>query len=198
MKILLIFLFQFCYVFFTYSQELLIPQVELFFITEGVPFDEPKITCTITAQSKCWGNIIGTYPPQTTHYFLTNDYDEQTYIPTHNNMGQASSGFDFVTSQDAGQPVISYGLYKIISDSTNKYFYLDYRDYRIGFYNYYLPPSYGNDHDLWIKYRYSLNRLEYSTNSIDYIEITNGQLLNFWDIKQKGTPYTSLFPDYVP
>lgn len=174
------------------------PGVEVFFITEEAP-SSPIITCTFTAQSQCWGNTLGYYPPQSADYFLTDNYNEETYDPVANNMGSSSAGFDFVTSDNTGYPNFAYGVYKVTSNVTNKYFYLDYRDYRIGFYGYYNPPSEGNDIDLWVKYKYLDDKFYYNTynyGSVNYVPIENGQLLNFWDIKQKGTSLTELFPDY--
>ncbi|NWG29209.1 MAG: T9SS type A sorting domain-containing protein [Ignavibacteriaceae bacterium] len=169
------------------------PAVELFFITEGVPDSLPVITCTLTAQSQCWG-IPNPPPPNPGQYFLTDDYDNPVYVPTGNNLGQWSAGFDFVTSQN-GYSVFAYGLYKLTISGSNKYFYLDYRDYRVGYYS---PPINGHVIDLWIKYVYSEDKFQFSSHDgwIDYADIINGKLLNIWDIKQKGTQQTSLFPDY--
>lgn len=173
------------------------PAVELFFITEGAP-TYPIIACTLTAQSQCWA-ISLPIPPQPGGYYLSDDYDNSIYVPTANNMGQQSAGFDFVTSMGGapgtGYPDFAYGLYKLTISGSNKYFYLDYRDYRVG---YYQPPINGHEIDLWIKYVYSEDKFQFSSHDgwIDYIDISNGQLLNIWDIKQKGNQQTNLFPDY--
>lgn len=176
------------------------PAVELFFITENAP-SSPIITCTLIAQSQCWG-IALPLPPQPSNFYLTDDYNYSVYVPTANNMGQESAGFDFITSMGGapgtGYPDFTYGIYKLIISGSNKYFYLDYRDYRIGYYENYSPPSYGHRIDLWIKYKYDNNSLYYSStgSELDFHNITNGELLNFWDIKQKGDQQISLFPDY--
>ena len=185
----------------TFSQEELAPPVELFFITEGAP-SSPIITFTLTAQSQCWGDISGnSNPPGYGEYFLTDDFDEVTYVPESNNMGGLSAGYEFITSNrglNSPYPVFAYGLYKVTSDGTNKHFYLDYRDYRIGYYSYYSPPTNGHNIDLWIKYRYDQDVFYYSStgSANDFHSIESGQLLNLWDIKQKGTQLTDQFPDY--
>jgi hypothetical protein len=177
------------------------PPVELFFITEGAP-SSPIINFTLTAQSQCWGDTSkNSNPPGYGEYFLTDDFDEVTYVPQANNMGSGSAGFEFITSNagaNSPYPVFAYGLYKVTSNGTNKYFYLDYRDYRIGYYSSYSPPTNGHNIDLWIKYRYDQDVFYYSStgSANDFHSIESGQLLNFWDIKQKGQQLTSLFPDY--
>jgi hypothetical protein len=95
-------------------------------------------------------------------------------------------------------PILAYGIYKVTSNVTDKYFYLDYRDCRIGYYNYYPPEPNGHWIDLWIKYNYSEDSFSYSSSSFitDFHNISNGQLLNFWDIKEKAPQLTSLFPNY--
>jgi len=101
-------------------------------------------------------------------------------------LGQSSAGFDFVTSPNIVggvpvYPIFAYGIYKVTSNGTNKYFYLDYRDYRIGYYEYYPPAPNGHWIDLWIKYKYSEDSFSYSSSSFitGFHNISNGQLLNF-------------------
>src|SRR5690606_3006353 len=121
------------------------------------------------------------------------------YVPTGNNLGQNSAGFEFVGLANAGYPTAAFGLYKFTNNLNGKYFYLDYRDFRAIHYVYYAPsyPPHSSI-DIWIKYRYDKDSLYYSSSgaSNDFHNISNGQLLNIWDIKQKGTQKTSLFPDY--
>ncbi len=177
------------------------PAVELYFITENLPAT-PIMTFALKAQSSVWdwGGTVGQgCSPGYGTYFITNDYDNPVYIPDYNNMGTQSGGFDFVTSQNCC-PVFAYGLYKVTSNGTNKYFYLDYRDYRAGYYDCYSPPSIGNDIDVFIKYNYYTDTYSYSPtpDDDDYINIVNGELLNIWEIKGKGagTQLTGQFPNY--
>jgi hypothetical protein len=179
------------------AQELA-PPVELYFITVNAP-SSPIINCILSIQSQGWGDTSGTNSPGP--YFLTNDYTNSVYTPDVNNMGTQSAGFDFITARTLvggipQYPIFTYGLYKVTSNETNKYFYLDYTDFRIGYYILYNPPSSGHNIDLWIKYDYNKDSLYYSSSGSGYYNIGNGQLLNFWDIKQKGTQLTSSFPDY--
>jgi hypothetical protein len=60
--------------------------VEFYFITEYAPAS-PIITCTLTAQSQCWGDTIQSYPPSSEDYYLTDDYDNSVYVPSANNLG---------------------------------------------------------------------------------------------------------------
>jgi hypothetical protein len=50
-------------------------------------------------------------------FFLTNDYDQDIYIPVGNNLGNASAGFDFITSPtlvggEPQYPIWNFGLIK--------------------------------------------------------------------------------------
>lgn len=202
MKSLFIFLMLIIFISNNFGQVESAPAVELFFITESAP-SSPIITCTLAAQSQCWGDTShNSNPPGYGEYFLTDDFDEVTYIPQANNMGHQSAGFEFIAVKagaiGSGYSVFAYGLYKVTINATNKYFYLDYRDYRIGYYSYYSPPTTGHVIDLWIKYRYDQDIYYYSSTGLanDFHIIEAGQLLNFWDIKQKGLQLTSQFPDY--
>lgn len=178
---------------FTYSQDSGTPAVELFFYIVNVQ-GSPIMNFQLTAQSSVWG----WESPST--YFLTHDYDEVVYTPAYNNMPpQQARGINFITSTGgANQLVFAYGLYKVTSNRTGKYFFLDYRDDRIGFYSLYQPPTYGHDIDLWIKYVYPSDKFYYSSFSAtsNFIEIQNAQVLNLWEIKQKGNPSTDQFPNF--
>ena len=113
MKALIIFFVLFLSSLSILSQEA-VPSVELFFITEGVPAS-PIMTFTLNKQAQVWGwSQLGPaceYPYG--NYYLTNDYDNQTYIPLQNNWGTNSRGFDFVTSTggSGGDPDFAYGIY---------------------------------------------------------------------------------------
>lgn len=182
--------------FLVFAQQYSYP-VELYFITEYAP-PTPIITCTLTAQAQCWGDLSGnTCVEGHGEYFLTDDYDDITYVPSGNNLGDNSAGFDFITAQN-GYPTFAYGIYKVTNNVSSKYFYLDYRDYRVGYYNCYDPPPYGHRIDVWLKYDYSNDIFSYKSGNPDnmYHNIANGQLLNIWDIKRKGQQLTSLFPSY--
>lgn len=176
---------------FTYSQDSGTPAVELTFYTVNVQ-GGPIMNLQLNAQSSVWGWAS----PST--YFLTHDYDEVVYTPDYNNMPpQQAAGFDFITTTygTPGYPVFAYGLYKATSNRTNKYFFLDYRDDKISFYQ---PPYYGDMIDLWIKYEYSSDKFFYSSvnSTSNFVEIQNAQVLNFWEIKQKGNPSTDQFPNF--
>ena len=178
---------------FTYSQDSGTPAVELFFYTVNVQ-GSPIMNFQLTAQSSVWGREA----PST--YFITHDYDEVVYTPDYNNMPpQQAEGINFITSTGgANQLVFAYGLYKVTSNRTGKYFFLDYRDDRIGFYSLFQPPTYGHDIDLWIKYVYPSDKFYYSSFSAttNFVEIQNAQVLNLWEIKQKGNPSTDQFPNF--
>ena len=52
--------------------------------------------------------------------------------------------------------------------------------------------------DLWIKYEYSSDKFFYSSvnSTSNFVEIQNAQVLNFWEIKQKGNPSSDQFPNF--
>lgn len=201
MKKLLVVFFLLFFFSSIYAQDAAWP-VEIFCVTEQLPAS-PIMTFTMTAQSSRWDVISDptpVYPPQQSYFFLTNDYTVETYIPTANNLGQNSAGFEFVGLSNAGFPLIGFGLYKVTNNLNNKYFYLDYRDYRAIYLVHYQPndSTWQNSIDIWIKYNGQTSTFSYSAkgSSTGFSVIENGQLLNLWDIKQKGTPLTNLFPDY--
>lgn len=176
----------------TFSQENNAPAVELFFYSVSVS-GSPIMNLSLDAQSLVWGCQ---YPPR--YYYLTPDYNIAVYTPEYNNMPPTqAAGFDFITTTygNPGYPVFAYGLYKVSSNRTNKYFYIDYRDDRISFYQ---PPYSGDMIDLWIKYEYSSDKFFYSSfgPTTNFVEIQNAQVLNFWEIKQKGNPSSYLFTGF--
>jgi hypothetical protein len=104
------------------------------------------------AQSTVWA---GSTSPRS--YWISNLYNNGTFIP-ENNVSNIYywKGWDFVTditnNPPYSIPIYAYGLYKIYTNHSTEYFYLDFRDSRYGWYLSYQPPSYGHDIDLWIKY----------------------------------------------
>ncbi|MBZ0199383.1 MAG: hypothetical protein K8H86_05920 [Ignavibacteriaceae bacterium] len=102
---------------------------------------------------------------------------------------------DFTSSQQ-GAPVYGYGLYKITSSSGDAYFYIDYRDRRIGRSDYAPPPLQGID--IAIKYDKINDEFLYKVfgASGDFVEIENGALKRFWEMEQAGPPVTDSFPNF--
>ena len=102
------------------------------------------------------------------------------------------AGLYFTTSSD-GYQIFGYGLYKVKNSESDSYFYIDYRDQRVG-----CSPYGNNGHfiDVWFKYNATLDKFYYSNNSSDFFQISNGQLLRIWELKNAGTPQTSSLPNY--
>ena len=98
--------------------------------------------------------------------------------------------------EDTLIPIYGYGLYKMSTNASNEYFYIDYRDSRIPYLN--IPSNNWVDH--WIKYDFSNNKFYYSTISSvgPYTQISKGQYLKFWEMQATDPPRpeTSQFPDY--
>jgi hypothetical protein len=104
---------------------------------------------------------------------------------------------DQITINDTTVPVYGYGLYKMSTNASNSYFYIDYRDARIPYLT--IPSNHWVDH--WIKYDFSNNSFYYSAISSvgPFTTISNGEYLKFWDEIQEvipPRPSTAEFPDY--
>ena len=104
---------------------------------------------------------------------------------------------DQTTINDTVVPVYGYGLYKISTNASNSHFYIDYRDDRIPYLN---VTHIGHVVDHWVKYDFSNNKFYISpiSHSSSYTEISNGDLIRFWELKETNPaiPSTLEFPDY--
>lgn len=194
----LLLLLQFCS--YEVFSQLRAPAVEIFMGTENVSPSSKNIKFYLSAVSAVWGGER--VSPTENNYYLTNDFDHSEYlVPTNNNDLGNWRGWDFVLSQDNGgtYPVYGYGLYKLTTNESNCFFYIDFRDDRFGNYSQYSPPSYGHDIDIWIKYD-DLNNEFYLKSKGDFEwgnSISTGQTLTIWSIKQKGNPSTQQFPLFL-
>ncbi len=165
-------------------------------MTDNLP-DEPVMNLTLQNESQCWGyNLVSSVPIQS-GYYLTNEFNNATYYPDGNNLSDGeSAGFDFVTSTSIPQvPVFAYGLYKVTNNINNKYFYIDYRDYRAGYLEKYEPPFDGNPMDVRIFYDGNFSFWDFSP-PVNYESVSVGDVLRIWDIKGKGIPQTYFFPNF--
>lgn len=94
-----------------------------------------------------------------------------------------------------------YGVYKFYIEQYSAYFYIDYRDNNYFFYN--NCPG-GNCNDIWVKYERSLDKFYYmpydgdanNPDDPDWILISNGELLFYYNIQAQQSPGTSSFPNY--
>lgn len=173
---------------------------EMYLGTANVNPPTQNLTFTIEAQGKVWA---GSYPPRT--YWSTDDYDVSTFTPHENNEWPPNQwrGWDFVTDITSNPPyyipIYAYGLYKLSTNHSSEYFYLDFRDDRYGYYSWYQPPTFGHAIDLWIKYDANTQKFSYSSTgsaSDPFITVSNAELIPIWEMKQKGQQHTSLFPSY--
>jgi hypothetical protein len=110
-------------------------------------------------------------------------------------------GWDFVTDITNNPPYYipkyAYGLYKLSTNESSEYFFLDFRDDRYGYYLSYQPPSYGHDQDLWIKYDATNNKFYYASQpNLPFQVINHGQVVGIWEIKQKGNPSSYLYTGF--
>lgn len=81
---------------------------------------------------------------------------------------------------------------------SNSYFYFDYRDCRYGCYEQ-EPSVNGHSIDVWLKYNAIENIFSYSSDgdiNNPWYSISNGEILNIWEIKQVGNPNSSCFPNF--
>jgi hypothetical protein len=180
------------------AQEQLWYPGEMYLGTANVNPPSQTITFTIEAQGEVWA---GSYPPRT--YWITENYHVSTFTPHANNEWPPNywRGWDFVTDITNNPPyyipIYAYGLYKLSTNHSSKYFYLDFRDDRYGYYGWYQPPTFGHNIDLWIKYDANTQEFSYSSlGSEPFNTISNAQLIPIWEMKQKGQQNTSLFPNY--
>ncbi len=131
-------------------------------------------------------------------FYQTNDFNNPSYtVTSHNQPSNTWGGLDFTSSQDNGgfYDIYGYGLYKVTNSESSSYFYIDYRDYRIGRDDY---SPIAHDIDINIKYNASTNSFSYNNHdgTTNYYNISNGSLLLFWEIKEAGTPLTNSFPNF--
>jgi len=194
--LLLVFIFS-AYNFYGQTETL---PVEIFVGTENVNPAQKTIIIYLTAIDAVWGgkDVSSTQ----INYYLTDEFDYLAYtVPVNNNNQIYWAGLDFVLSQtyQGYYPIFGYGLYKVTTNESNAYFYLDYRDDRFGNYSQYSPVTFGHDQDIWIKYDDAANKFYLkSGGSFEWGDpLINGETLNIWDIKQKGSPGTERFPLYL-
>ncbi len=188
-------LFIFVFVFQALPQEVTAPPVEIFFGTENMGTNDPIPIISFIAKSYVWA-VEFPIPSNCNNFnFVLNDsFNTGSYTPIANNQLENSwGGFDFVMSRNAGAQIFGYGLYKF-SVSNGKYFYLDYRDERIGCDNY---GTVGHNIDVWIKYDKNTNQLQYKHGvGTIYVSIPNGTYLSLWEMKNAGTQQTDDFDSY--
>jgi hypothetical protein len=170
---------------------------EMYLATSNVTPPTQTLTFTIEAQGTAWA---GSDTPIS--YWISTEYSTSSFTPQANNEWPPSywRGWDFVTSITNNPPytipIYGYGLYKMTTNNSNEFFYLDFRDDRYG---YYQSPINGHWIDLWIRYDASTQKFSYSSSGSAYesfINISKGEYIPIWEMKQKGQPQTSLFPNY--
>jgi Secretion system C-terminal sorting domain len=180
------------------AQEELYYPGEMYLATDSVTPPSQTLTFTIEAQGSVWA---GSDTPIS--YWISTEYNTSTFIPQANNEWPPSywRGWDFVTDITNNPPypipIYAYGLYKLTTNHSGEYFYLDFRDDRYG---YYQQPTNGHPIDLWIRYNASAQKFSYSSSGSayeDFITISKGAYIPIWEMKQKGLPSTSLFPLYL-
>ena len=182
-----------------FSQKIISPSVEIFIGTKTEQGYTAPINISLTKQAQVWG-VQSPVPPNYDDwsFYKTNEYDSPAYTVTvHNQNPDSWGGLDFVSSQQHTYQVYGYGLYKITNSiNSNAYFYIDYRDRRIGRNDYAPQPIQGID--IAIKYDKIIDKflLKVFGASGDFEEIENGALKRFWEMEQAGPPETDSFPDF--
>lgn len=170
---------------------------EMYLATANVNPSSQTLIFSIEAQSTVWA---GSNSPRS--YWISTDYNSSNFIPQANNEWppQIWRGWDFVTDITNNPPypipIYAYGLYKVTTDHSDEFIYLDFRDDRYGYYS---SPVNGHWIDLWIKYDASANKFFYSSSGSayqDFIAISKAEYTPIWEMKQKGQPQTGLFPNF--
>ncbi|MEA3288048.1 MAG: hypothetical protein U9Q77_11840 [Candidatus Marinimicrobia bacterium] len=184
------------------SPEFALP-VELYPIAKDELHSSASTTFIMESVSTVWASDGGipNYSAQAT--WISTDYDYLEYSTTRNN--SVDYGFNFVRSEDnSGSPdnVFGYGKYKrsVEAGEDSYYLFLDYRDDRIGYYNYLGTPT-GSSIDIWVRFDYNDNSFwinSYGFNTPNWVEVTSHSTINFWELKGMGTPSTSKFKPYTP
>lgn len=139
-------------------------------------------------QGTVWATHDDFIPPG---FFINEDPTiNDSYYPWHvrNTVGNDWRGWNMVFSQDhitildTLVPVFGYGLYKISTNASNSYFYIDYRDARIP----YLNIIYNQNIDHWIKYDFNNHNFYYSTYGTigPWTQIENREYLKIWEMQE--------------
>jgi hypothetical protein len=173
----------------SYSQNLAEPAIEIFFATEGDPQTSTPYTLNITSKSVIFNSSSsGIFP-------ITANFETSSHTPIANNNWDA--GWNAVWSQDYDAPTFAFALYKFTLLNNKRFFYIDFRDnnYQGGYPN---RPLGHHAVDIWIKYNYFQDKFYYSSvnSSTDFYEISNGEYLTVWNIKQQQTHQTHYFENY--
>ena len=161
-------------------------------------------------------NAVGTvwHTTDFSNYYTTTEYNIAYYppitdSPTGNTdwTNQASVygstyGFNFIpVSPFLHYENYTYGLYKVNSNYSDQYFYVDYRDDRYPLNpGVYVAAPGGND--IWIFYNKTNNRFHYSATAKtsptnpNWIVLNKGDYISIWQIKGVNTPTTNRFPNF--
>ncbi|MCR4416812.1 MAG: T9SS type A sorting domain-containing protein [Ignavibacteria bacterium] len=161
-------------------------------ITEGVLFvgtfgvdENEKVKYFLESERITWINPSDTIFSITNDSSLINSELETTGI-SNNDPSKWNCWFSY---RSGYSPVITYGFYKIInSKNNNLYFYLDTRDCR-------WSGSVSNSYnpDIFIKFDFGTNTLNYSVDKTNWYTFKAGSLLKVWEIKNQGLPVTKYF-----
>jgi hypothetical protein len=149
------------------------------------------------AVSQVWAGRTNNTHYSGSYNWLSSDYEYLSHSAINNQGKEGASGWKFVTIPEKGIDIFGYGKYKLTVEG--KYFYLDYRDDRIGYYGDF-GPSTGHPIDIYIKYDH--NSEELSINSYNdeshWLGISQNTTINIWELKGMGAPSTAKFEPYVP
>lgn len=151
---------------------------------------------TTTAQGTVWGKFL-----DDPFSISEEESNEPPYQSTYQQTGNSDispttwGGWDNVTKSSIPE-VIGYGFYKITTDDSPAYFYYNTRDCHFAYACGDWPPNYNADG--FFEYLADLNKFQYKIREQpQFIDITNGQLINSWDMLNNGIlPSTNGFEDF--
>lgn len=181
------------------SQELATQAVELFIGTSNVNPTSKNIIIYMQAHSAVWnGNRVS--PTEEIQFSITESFNFLEYAVQgeqfHNQNESFWNGFSVCCSQNGGVAIFGYGLYKITTNESDAYFYLDYRDHRYGNYENYPIHENVQEADIWLKYDDLTNTFWIKRDTHEPYASVNGTTQTIWELKQKGPAEVSLFPNY--
>jgi len=109
-------------------------------------------------------------------------------ISIEGNSQNSSLGWDAAHSRNSAQKVFGYGVYKFSNSINDENFYINYSDCRVSS-NF--QDWYGIDMTIIFNTNEGKFYFQNSTpTSSNPIPISKGQLINIWELKQKGIPVT--------
>ncbi len=170
------------------------PLIEIFVLAKSNSGYGSNVTFKLDAVGTAWKAIPRSNPKT---FLISEDVNGGIVTASLDASYNNYTGFNYSYTGDHSYPEFGFGFYKLSIPVFNLYFYLDYRDIRYGSY-----INYCNGHcaDIWIKYDFTTSAVYLSTyspsNNTWGSPISNGDLINIWELKNQGPPNRENVPDF--